>query len=724
MVENEIPDQETPEVEKKVEPIVVSQLLAEVSWVKDGKEKRGVLVVLANTSNDLELLEFNNADQSIYEFLQTAKNKGIITLPTDHPAKDQYQKLKTAKENILPQLSLSSSQIHSRIIELDKISLDDQVDGPDFLQIPIIKIDGEDEVNTFTFSDESLYKGFANAAITTTGEQSVVLIPIQGNITSYILAVALQTKETTTIGHSGPAGERLINEIVSVLFSDLQPRHGGQRRPYLQRVIEHYQIKPEELIDEIITELKVQSEALIKSLHPGDDTLSRIKVLYDRQIQNSFFDALKKELTEALKSNQKSDATNVLLDFFAGMTSFVPKKFNSKKPLEVKIQNDIVVPYFNEVLSLPTVLIQTTVKRVEAEINLKPNESLSPVKALEAIRSLGRILTQTNEGDMDVVSDTAQPQPVPDANEKKAQFSPEDQPPLDVQVKPNVESQPRLQLGSEIKSIIPIKRRFGEIYGWNLINHSLPSPALLRPGDNLFDWKGYYNGKRLTIEVIKVDNDGQTQYFMHLSPDDRFTSKIYCRVNGEVINAERTSNTSSDLLLNQPLNPGDIVAVDSKLRNQYTTYYVTPEYELELIVSSEVDETSYLPAFAEIEEFKGLPVPYQVIGHIDSSGTHSRDRIISWQYVGTIRVPNSHESVAYLKLSTIKSPDLTLYKLDHMSQQFERIGDIVSEQLIPGDHIIAKTKPNTRGSQTVYHLEFLESGFIVSYIRTENIAGN
>lgn len=706
MVENEIPDQKTPEVEKKVEPIVVSQLLAEVSWGKDGKEKRGVLVVLANTNNDLELLELKNPSQSIEDFLSDEVNQGIILFRSDHPAQRQYHAMLTTSQDLLPQLEfLTGNKIHSRIIELDKIKVDDQVEGPDILQVPIIKIDGKDDANEFSFADHSLYEGFAKAAIASTGKQTIVLIPVEGDRASYILAVALKTDETTTIGHSGPAGERLIGEVVSVLFSDLSPKHGGERRPYLQRLIEHYKIKPEELVNQVIAKLREETDKYISAQYNKNTLTGKWRIAYAQRIGNGLLNNIKRELVTRLKQKKGENATDLLLDFFSVKHVFISNAFNKRKPLEAKLQQNVVNVFFENKLSLPTVLIETVENRVRISIKPASKGYLAPAEALRAIRNLGQILTQ------EVGATDDQPIDLTHSSEIVENDHPTSEPPASIrQEKPPIKARGRLELtndsevGSKIRyerltTIFNLRRNLSwPIFRSNPVSYSGPDVAVTRS-----------DGTR---------NGYEPNYLFRFWQNDSL--KFY--VNGRL----KLPIEAGFPEFSFALKPGDVLTIEHP-HSETSSTFVQGCRSLELITTTQCGDAQMLET-DELSQYD-LPIGYRVIGYaltdralneIGLLANNLRPQSFNWRTMdgskslatvvpvnGSIKIerpglPLNHDFVLVERTQQIDTRFATFKNQDEFR-------DIIL--INPESHFVARHKE----TGNFEHLVVTKSGLVVTY---------
>ncbi len=628
MVENEIPDQETQEVEKKVEPIVVSQLLAEVSWVKDEKQKRGVLVVLANNNNALKLLEFNDKSHSLSDFLSSSKEQRQIDLLRGSPAADQYQKLKTAQERILPQLNFSSSIIHCRRIELDRIVVDDHAEGPDFLKIPIIKIDSEDDVNEFIFSDDSVYRGFANAVITTTGKQSIVLIPIQGNEASYILAVALQTDQTFTIGHSGPAGERLVGEIVSVLFTDLNPKHGGERRPFLRRLIEGFGIEDEiinEFVNQIIAKLTEQTEPYVleqiavpsttddkknegKPLWPrlGNYLQARKKELrigHNRRVRNAYLSILKRELLVHLKrKKQERTITDNLLDFASNRNQFNSSAHNASKPLEGTLYNSVIKPFFEEHSNLSVMFVDIVAKAVETVIKCEQQKRyLTAAEALETVRKLGQILTQEDGATDNQLIDSA-----PKSAIKQVDFTESEQVASGDPEKPSKASEEILEPTSAdevgLKLNYSVFVQFGEEKKKYDLGNNQKWPTLSVDAPT-------YLGPNLSIIISDFRIQGRNIKDLEFFLGNKLTTDYSLFVNGKQVRYEVSANS-----LPFSAFPGDVVTLCDHGSETQSTFVLGYRGELELVKTNQVAnrQTFESPSLKD----ESFPPDYQIVGYV------------------------------------------------------------------------------------------------------------
>lgn len=716
------------------ERIVLTQLLAVIKIA--GSDHSKALLALDSTGL-LQTLPIPN-NVSVEKHLETESQNNAIVIPIQSEANIQYHLMQVDGNNRLPHIDFSEySKLYCAEVRVQEpMEYHDSLTESDSISMPVLE---QGKPKSYFFTDEALCQGLRDALTVTTKNDTVLLIPIKGDTSSgkaWVLTVALNTEDSGTLGRSGAAGELFLGKFIEVLYYDKEPKLGGERRPFLKRLVEYCEISPEDFIDEIIKQIDATLAKQIESKKGFSLVTARFDIA-------RLSDKLRRLLSKHINN------TDAILDITTKTGALAGEELLNKSNAKPEYRS-VVEPLldFKQLDVLLYGLLHEALLE-ETGAYYRPAEILTELKSLGEYLLEGYVAEHIDQAS-EVEKDTLEKPNFLTKNQQQL--------PTSMQLK-----QTRPPIPDSLRDTL----RGGRINFDNpqpqseTINQSttsevgIPLPMLLQKGatppvqyallskresagdghTGLFI-KGHMfdsNDDVLIYLVSQKSRDGdQSNSITIISPASN--RQNVRRLDGVLTKAFRNGKQVSDETISYPgitLKPGEIVRIENNAGGyiEFTLTYTGKKLEIvgsNLFFPPIVPEDPRIDSgiYSDAQNISVLSYPVSARARLNPSpelrNLVGKTRHSDWSTVGQIKETNyyHHTEVA---LSLPRTSSHTYYLATNFSQDFSQDFSHLSanellntrKQLIIGDMVVAYS----RATDTSEYLVYTKAGLLVSFKR-------
>ncbi|MBP9781145.1 hypothetical protein KBC89_00635 [Candidatus Woesebacteria bacterium] len=680
-----IPDDEVArEVIDTPEAPSVAQFLSVIRY--DGNNK-GLLVTLADGS--VKFLELDQPESSVENYLLDQLKRQQISIDQSSLAAFQLKAMLMDADDQLPLVEAPKcKEIRAKYIEIN--TTPEYVDSARVADTIVIPIVEDNQIKEFLSTVKALAQALVDAQLSEAKGNNCLLLPFQGDLTvdsprvTILLAGLLTDEHQPKVDLSVPAGEKVLKMIVTLLMNDVAPRNGGQREPYIERLVTYCEITPQEFCEEILKQISVTLQENNVGKFKIFMKLNSIRGQLQTNISSvqAILDAAKSGLTEGdfIKKNKPDDVEELVL------------KATSSRSLSILLET-----------MLGNALVD------ESGIRYKP------AGILEAVRELGGALLGNELVPEQIIPEPEQfPQPTPKIEPIATPVrSPAINANSAVPTRPSFRERlfgtPKAQLQ---KMEIP-QSTYGEIGNqieMRKANGTKPwiTEVFFNLGSRWPVSDGFgksYTGPDMLISIIS--NPQESSWLSVESSAD-----LQIQVNGE-IRADQHDSVE--------LKPGDIITIIDKHTFLSSTFVYGFTKKFELLKTNQVETPSEECAVPAVE-MPGNVEGFTILGYVITDELNRRNnftdypqfnKTITW---GDFASLDYHCGMSFSRKLTIfekKVAGYTSMALVATSLQgsLPLIPIQQSQELSIGSHVIAEDRQHN----TISHLKVLASGLIVTY---------
>ena len=665
----------------------VAQLLSVVKF--DGN-KKGLLVTLADGS--VKFLELDQPESSVESYVLDQLQRKLLSMDRSSVAAFQLKAMLMDTEDQLPVVDVPRcKQIKATYIEIN--THPQYVDSARVADTVIIPTVENNQAKEFLSTVKALAQALADAQLSEAKGNNCLLLPFQGDLSigsprATILLAGLLTDEVQpTVDLSVPAGEKVLNMIVSLLMNDVAPKNGGQREPYIERLLTYCEITPEEFCEEILKKISAKLQ---------ENNVGKLKIFLK-------LNSLRSQLLSKISSVQ------TILD--AAQFGLAEGDFAKKY---TKNKEDMV-----DALILKTISAQSLRILLETMLgNALVDESgirYKPADMLDAIHELGDALLGNESVQEQVVLEPEQitlpSQPIKPvaAVSRTPLTNSEGNLPVRPSVKDRLFGTPKIQTN---KMEIP-QSAYGEI-GSQIEMHKESGAApwitevVFSKGSRWPVSDGFGKSYTGPDMILSINSDLQETPRLFVESN----SDVQIQVNGDL--RPRRNNLVE-------LKPGDVITIVDPITYLSSTFVYGFTKKFELVRTNQVETPSEEYAVPAVEML-GNVEGFAVIGYVITDELNRRNNFtdypqfnksITWGDFGTL---DYHCGMSYSRKLTltknqIASPANMALVASSLQANVPLIPIQQSQELSIGSHVIAENRQNN----TISHLRVLDSGLIVTY---------